>query len=135
MRYTDADRVGKPKSQRKRRELSIGILAPQNTYIIPIETCGAFGKHALQLCAKLRKIWLTKCCGGNDSPNVSQLKASTYAYESVDPLLVSISTLLQSHNAQMILERSPLSPKLLDSEIARSQAKKPKHNGNGRPKN
>ena len=61
-----------------------------------LETSGAFGQPALQLCSKLRKIWMTKCCSGNDSPNFSQWLAASLPYESVDPLLVSICTLLQS---------------------------------------
>ena len=56
-------------------------------YPFVLETCGAFRKQALQFCAKLRKIWLTKSCAGNYSPNVSQLQASNYAPERVDPLL------------------------------------------------
>ena len=97
-----------------------------STYIyLPfiLETSGAFGEPALQLCSKLRKIWLTKCCSGNDSPNFKPWQRSSPQHETVDPLLVSISVLLQTHNGQMILERTPLSPKLLDSEIARSQAR------------
>ena len=85
-----------------------------------LETGGAFGKPALQLCAKLRKIWMTKCCAGGDSPNHSRNPSK---HNTIDPLLVSISILLQSHNGQMILERSPPSPDLLDSQIALCQAR------------
>ena len=92
-----------------------------------LETCGAFGKPALQLCKKLRKIWMTKCCSGNDSWNYSSLRQFNKQHQSIDPLLVSISILFQTHNGQMILERAPLSPKLLDSEIARSQARSNTH--------
>ena len=96
----------------------------QYTYLpFILETSGAFGKPALQLCSELRKIWLTKCCSGNDSANFNRWSVPSPQHENVDPLLVSISVLLQTHNGQMILERSPLSPKLLDSEIARSEAR------------
>ena len=70
---------------------------------------------------------MTKCCSGNDSPNFSQRSAASPASKSADPLLVSISTLLQSHNGQMILERSPQSPKLLNSEINHSLARATSH--------
>ena len=96
-------------------------------YPFILETCGAFGQPALKLCSKLRKIWLTKCCNGNDSPNFSQNLESPTTIGSTDPLLVSLSTLLQSHNGQMILERSPLSPKLLNSAIDRSLARTKSH--------
>ena len=92
-----------------------------------LETCGAFGEPALQLCRKLRKIWLTKCCSGNDSPNFRPLHRSNQQHENIDPLLVSISVLLQKHNGQMILERAPLSPQLLESDIARSHARTDTH--------
>ena len=52
---------------------------------------------------------------------------STTTFGSTDPLLVSLSTLLQSHNSQMILERSPLSPKLLNSAIDRSLSRTKSH--------
>ena len=96
-------------------------------YPFILETCGAFGKPALKLCSKLRKIWMTKCCNGNDSPNFSQNLESPTTSGSTDPLLISLSTLLQSHNGQMILERSPLSPKLLYSAIDRSLAQTRSH--------
>ena len=85
-----------------------------------LETSGAFGEPALEFCSTLRKIWLTKCCAGNDSPNFKPWEKFSSWHENVDPLLVSISVLLQCHNGQMILERAPLSPKLLDSEIKMS---------------
>ena len=89
-----------------------------------LETCGAFGKPALQLCSKLRKMWVSKCCNGNDSHNQSELLLQpAYRHENTDPLLVSLSTLLQTHNAQMILELAPQNSALLDSEITRSQAR------------
>ena len=92
-----------------------------------LETCGAFGDPALQLCRKLRKLWLTKCCSGNDSPNFRPLHRTNPQHENIDPLLVSISVLLQKQNGQMILERAPLSPKLLETEIARSHARTDTH--------
>ena len=70
---------------------------------------------------------MTKCCSGNDSRNFSLSRHPYKQHQSTDPLLVSISVLLQNHNGQMILERAPLSPKLLDSEIARSQARSNTH--------
>ena len=72
-----------------------------------LETCGAFGEPALQFCKKLRKIWMTKCCSGNDSRNFSLLRHPHQQHQSTDPQLVSISVLLQNHNGQMILERAP----------------------------
>ena len=88
-----------------------------------LETSGAFGEPALQLCRKLKKIWLRKCCRGNDSANINRLSNPPPWNASTDPLLVSISVLLQTHNGQMILEQSPLSPKLLESEIGQSKAR------------
>ena len=88
-----------------------------------LETSGAFGDPALELCNTLKKIWLTKCCAGNDSPNFKPWERPPPQHRNVDPLLVSISVLLQYHNGQMILERAPLSPKLLDSEINMNQAR------------
>ena len=70
---------------------------------------------------------MTKCCSGNDSANISSLIQLHPHHQSIDPLLVSISVLLQAHNGQMILERAPSSPQLLDSEIARSQARTSTH--------
>ena len=87
-----------------------------------LETSGAFGDPALEF-KTLKKIWLMKCCAGNDSPNFKPWERPPPQHRNVDPLLVSISVLLQCHNGQMILERAPLSPKLLDSEINMSQAR------------
>ena len=70
---------------------------------------------------------MTKCCSGNYSPNFKLLHRPYQQHQTIDPLLVSISVLLQTHNGQMILERAPLSPKLLDSEIVRSQARSNTH--------
>ena len=70
---------------------------------------------------------MTKCCSGNYSPNFTMLHRPYQQHQTIDPLLVSISVLLQTHNGQMILERAPLSPKLLDSEIVRSQARTNTH--------
>ena len=68
-------------------------------------------------------MWTSKCCKGNDSQNQSELLLQpAYRHENTDPLLVSL-TLLQTHNAQMILERAPQNSALLDSEIIRSQAR------------
>ena len=69
-------------------------------------------------------MWVNKCYNGNDSQNQNELLLQpAYRHENTDPLVVSLSTLLQTHNAQMILERAPQNSALLDSEITQSQAR------------
>ena len=79
-----------------------------------LETSVVFGEPVLEFSSTLRKIWLTKCCVGNDNPNFKPWKRFPSQHKNVNPLLVSISVLIQCHNGQMILERAALSPKLLD---------------------
>ena len=117
--------VGGAANTEKRKKLHYKDLDRTKYIYCPfiLETGGAFGQPALKLCSKLRKIWMTKCCNGNHSPNFSKGLASSPTWESTDPVLVSISTMLQSHNGQMILERSPRSSKLLNSVIDHSLAR------------
>lgn len=89
-----------------------------------IESGGAVGESALSLCAKLRKIMEDKCCSGRNSIGLSVnpsrgLRDITYITH--DPLLVSLSVLLQIHNGQMIMEQQPPSDALIDNEIERCQ--------------
>ena len=117
-------------TERIKRTKYKDIDSSKYTYLpIVLETYGAFGKPALQLCKKLRQIWMTKCCSGNERPNFSSLRRPHQQHKSIDPLLVSISVMLQTNNGegQMILERAPLTSKLLDSEISRSQARSNTH--------
>ena len=119
---------GAAATERTKRAKYKDIDSSEYTYLpFVLETCGAFGEPALQLCKTLRKLWMTKCCSGKYSPNFNLLHRSYQQHQTIDPLLVSISVLLQTHNGQMILERTPLSPKLLDSEIVRSQARSNTH--------
>ena len=62
-------REGGAANTEKRKRLQYKDVNRKKYIYLPfiLETGGAFGKPALQLCSKLRKIWMTKCCNGNDT--------------------------------------------------------------------
>ena len=89
-----------------------------------LESTGAFGPSALNLCATIKKITKMKSCIASENPEANDNSESVSDNHTiVDPLPASISVVVQRHNAQMILERQPPPAKLLAAGIEKcSQA-------------
>ena len=78
---------GAAKTERTKRNKYKDIDNSEYIYLpFILESSGAFGEPALQLCSKLRKIWLTKCCSGNNSANYNRLLNPPQWNENIDPL-------------------------------------------------
>ena len=86
-----------------------------------VESTGALGPSALNLCASIRKIKEMKSCRARDNSDASDIGESESDNRTmVDPLSASISVTVQRHNAQMIIERQPPPAKLLAAGIEKS---------------
>ena len=86
-------------------------------YPFILETTGAFGPSAQNLCSVIRKITEMKSCEARESPNLRDSNNNNHTM--VDPLRASLSVIVQRHNAQMIIERQPPHTKLLVTRIAK----------------
>ena len=87
-----------------------------------LESTGAFGPSALNLCATIKNITSMKSCkarANHEANNASESASDNRT--TVDPLPASISVIVQRHNAQMIIERQPPPAKLLAAGIEKSQ--------------
>ena len=99
-----------------------------NTYsFLPfvLESGGAIGEPALRFCARLREITKSKCISGRSNIGLETQWSRDLPnrnWVTTDPLLVSLSVLLQTHNGLMITERQPNSQILLDSKIDQCRA-------------
>ena len=86
-----------------------------------MESTGALGPSAVNLCATIKKITAMKSCRARANPEASDAgNAGDYENDNrtrTDPLPASISVIVQRHNAQMIIERLPPPAKLLSAGI------------------
>ena len=76
-----------------------------------IESTGALGKAAHGFCKELKN--------RRESLNCSQENDEAKGYTVADPLLVALSVELQRANSRMLLERTPWSGNLIESNIAK----------------
>ena len=87
-----------------------------------LESTGAFGPSALNLCATIKNITAMKSCKVHPKPEANDAgEIESDNRTTADPLLASISVIVQRHNAQMIIERQPPPAKLLAAGIEKSQ--------------
>ena len=87
-----------------------------------LESTGAFGPSALNLCATIKKITTMKSCKAHPNPEANDAgESASDNRTTADPLPASISVIVQRHSAQMIIERQPPPAKLLAAGIEKSQ--------------